>query len=182
MVWLPGFRINIVIDPEMANLSGAQAGAAMYFPVQDQRAADTGSNVHVEDGVLAFACTTDRLGQPRHVSIVPGNGRNTQRVFCPGREGKMIPAGDLVGSDGLLRVVIDWTAEAQSTGGDACRLNSGPLEKLPAGSNDLISDAVCAGLWICSDAMQMMKLAQAIAQANLKLGTADLDAKKEHND
>jgi hypothetical protein len=88
--------IEIILDPQMADLGGALTSAAMNLPVKDQRPTDAGPYSDVEDRRQPAASPEPRFRQPRHIGIIAKNRSPTEVLLRPFGEGKVAPARHLV--------------------------------------------------------------------------------------
>src|SRR5262249_15286987 len=134
----------ILAKAQVANLGGAAAGAAVDAAVDDQPAADPGTNRHVKHWRMSLRRAERRLGQPRDVGIVAERDRQRERVAEPTGNGEAIPAADLVRLDDALGVIVDRPTKADADAAYLLALQVCLREQFRHRGDDLPADAVAS--------------------------------------
>ena len=108
--------IGVRSGPQMPQFRGDARPAGVDPAADDQRPADAGSDVRVQNDLAAASSPDPRLGQAGHFGVVGRGGRQAERPAAPVQQGKSVPAGHMIASDDLAGRPIDGATETDSNG------------------------------------------------------------------
>ena len=131
--------VGVEARPQVADLRGDAAAAAVDAAVDHQRPADAAADGDVEDDRVAAARAEEGLGQPGGVGIVGNGGRQAERLAAPGGQGEIVPAFHLMARDRASFLRIDRAAETDADGRRAVT-----IDQFAADRFDLPQDAAGA--------------------------------------
>ena len=113
-------------------------GPPVNLLVDDESAANSAADIHVEERRITDARTETGFGQSRGIGVVLDNHhRYLEMVANPGRQRKSIPAFDLEGLLGASEGSVNWAAKADAGGLDVVTAEVCPGEQLRRRSLDL---------------------------------------------
>src|SRR6266550_6349930 len=142
------------------------------FSVNDQTAAHTAAQRHVEYRIELRACTERSFAQRAHIRVVVHKDGGASQTANPSRKIKTRPAFDLVGAGNPAGTTIYRTTETDADRGDVPRL----VEEFRKCAFDLLADASGAERAVNLEAKAFESVPRLVTRDALQLRPANFDA------